>query len=307
MKGHILNILKAKKEIISGQKISSELGVSRVTVWKHIQKLRELGYHITTTSKGYQLANSPDALFPWEFPDRESDIHYFHEATSTMDIARDFAREGCPDFTVVIAEMQKKGRGRLKRTWFSSEGGLWFTIVRRPAIPPILSFRVNFCASLALVRTIRRLFGVNAQVKWPNDILIDDKKLTGMLSEMEAESDKVSYVNIGIGINVNNDPTPYEPNAVSLKKVLNRDVSRKNLLSEFLDEFENRTDGADFGNVIYEWKKHTMTIGRHVKIVTINDVSEGLATDVDEDGALILKLKDGSAKRVIYGDCFHQV
>lgn len=306
MKGQILNILRREKGVVSGETLSSELGITRVSVWKHIRKLRELGYDITAWAKGYQLTDTGDALFPWEFPGREPEIHYFPEVASTMEIARDLARKGCPEFTVVIADKQKAGRGRLQRRWLSSEGGLYFTVVLRPEIPPGLSFRMNFSASLVLVRTLRRRFDIDARVKWPNDILVNEKKLAGMLSEMEAESDRVSYLSIGIGINVNNDPSGDEPNAVSLKEVLNREITRKEILSEFLDEFEDRVKRGDSDDLISEWKKYTVTLGRHVRIVTIRETTKGLATDVDETGALILKLEDGSVKRVIYGDCFHQ-
>ncbi|RLC01273.1 MAG: biotin--[acetyl-CoA-carboxylase] ligase [Deltaproteobacteria bacterium] len=304
MKAQILDTLKAEEGIVSGEKLSAELGVSRVSVWKHISRLRELGYKIAASPRGYQLTDSGDALFPWEFPDRESKIHYFPQVASTMDIARNLARKGCPDFTVVIAGQQEKGRGRLQRKWLSSEGGLYFTLVLRPEIPPVLSFRINFSASLTLARTLQRMFDINALVKWPNDILVDGKKITGMLSEMEAESERVSFINIGLGINVNNDPTSREPMAASLKKILGRDVSRKALLSEFLNEFEARMNSGNFDNIISEWKEYTMTLGRRVKVVTTNDVSEGIATDVDENGALMLELENGSVKKVIYGDCF---
>ncbi len=306
MKGRILSILQEKKGVVSGERLSSKLGVSRVSIWKHINKLQELGYDIIATSNGYELVGSPDALFPWEFPEREAKIQYFSEVTSTMDIARDLARKGSPDFTVVIAGCQTKGRGRLKRAWHSSIGGLYFTIILRPQISPVLSPRMNFAASLALVRAFRKLYGFDAMVKWPNDILADGKKVSGMLSELEAEGDMVTFINIGLGINVNNDPEKKEPDATSIKKITGKQVSRKMLLAEFLNEFESIVHVNTLENVISMWKKCTTTIGRQVKIVTIREVSEGLATDVDENGTLILKLADGSIKKIIYGDCFHQ-
>jgi BirA family biotin operon repressor/biotin-[acetyl-CoA-carboxylase] ligase len=222
-----------------------------------------------------------------------------------MDIAGDLARSGSPHFTVVIAGRQIKGRGRLKRTWLSSEGGLYFTIILRPQISPILSSRVTFAASMILTRTLREMFKIDAMVKWPNDILVNGKKISGLLSEMEAETDMITFINIGLGINVNNDPTVSEPTATSLKKILGREVPRKQLLSEFLDKFENRLNNLTLDNVISEWKRYSATVSRHVRIVTTNDVSEGLAMDVDENGTLILKLSDGSIKKIIYGDCFH--
>ncbi len=305
MKGQILKIFKRKKGIVSGEALSSELGISRVSIWKHIRKLQGFGYNIIATTTGYRLIGSIDALFPWEFPDRESKIHFFPKVTSTMDIAGELARKGCPHFTVVIAGCQKKGRGRLKRIWHSSEGGLYFTIVLRPQIPPVLSLRLNFAASLVLAQLLRQMFCINAMVKWPNDILVNGGKISGMLSEIEAEADMVSFINIGLGINVNNNPTPKEPTATSLRSILGKKISRKQLLSKFLDEFETCINNTVFDDIIPEWKKYTTTLNRRVKVVTSHDTSEGLAIDVDENGALILKLADGSIKKVVYGDCFH--
>ena len=306
MKGKILKILKAEQGVVSGEAISSELGISRVSVWKHLQKLQEFGYNIDASPMGYRLISSPDVLFPWEFPDREKKIHFFPEVTSTMDIARDFARKGCPHFTVVVAGCQNRGRGRLKRTWLSSQGGLYFTTILRPQISPVLSLRVNFAASLILAQTLNNMFDINARVKWPNDILVDGRKISGILSEIEAEADIVSFINVGIGININNDPTDSEPKAVSLKQLSGSEISRKRLLSDFLDNFENCINSKALDNIIQEWKKYTVTLNRYVKIVTHHEVLEGIAVDLDENGALTLELDDGSTKKVLYGDCFHK-
>lgn len=306
MKGRILKILRAEKAVVSGEVLSTKLGVSRVSIWKHVQKLKELGYPLISTPKGYCLTGDSDVLFPWEFEHRESKIHYFDKVSSTMDVAGNLAREGCTDFTVVIAGEQTKGRGRLKRSWLSASGGLYFTMVLRPHIPPFLSTRVNFAASVILAQTLRRLFAIQAMVKWPNDILVDDKKIAGMLSEMEAEADRVAFINIGLGINVNNAPPPVEPPASSLKQILGRTISRRSLLSAYLDEFENYMNQGNLNDVVSLWKQYTVTLNRHVRIVTTQKVFEGLAVDVDENGALLLKLADGSVQTIIYGDCFHQ-
>lgn len=306
MKGQILSILRRETGVVSGEVLSIHLGISRVSVWKHIKKLQEVGYDIKATPKGYRLVRVPDVLYPWEFGDKEPKIHYFDEVDSTMDIARDLARNQCPHFTVVIAGRQKKGRGRLKRTWLSSEGGLYFTVVVRPKIPPMLSSRINFAASMILAKTLRSLFKIHAMVKWPNDILVAERKISGLLSEMEAEMDRVNFINIGLGVNVNNDPTPYEPMATSLKKILGREVSRKDLLKAFLEDFEHTLNDSDLENVISDWKRYAGTLNRHVRIVTTHEAWEGIAVDVDENGALVLKLSDGSLKRIIYGDCFHE-
>ncbi|MGD9066739.1 MAG: biotin--[acetyl-CoA-carboxylase] ligase, partial [Desulfobacterales bacterium] len=201
---------------------------------------------------------------------------------------------------------QTKGRGRLKRQWRSDDGGLYFTMVLRPDLPVLLSSRVNFLASLTLAHVLRELFQINAAVKWPNDILVDGYKIAGMLSELEAETDRILFINIGMGINVNNDPSVAEPGASSLKKIVGREISKKTLLDRFLTEFKPRLQQAKFENVISEWKKYSVTLNRRVKIVTNKEVSEGRAVDVEPDGALVLELADGSHKKIVYGDCFHQ-
>ena len=305
-KGQLLNVLRTQQGIISGEQLSTALGVSRVSVWKHVHKLQELGYHIMSTSNGYRLIDSPDIPFPWEFADCDFNILYYPELSSTMDIAKDLARKNCADFTVVVAGRQTRGRGRLKRQWLSDDGGLYFTMVLRPDIPVLLSPRVNFLASLTLARVLRKLFQIDAAVKWPNDILLDGYKVSGMLSELEAESDRILFINIGMGINVNNDPSGVEPVATSLKKITGRKISKKLLLAQFLAEFEAGLKNVEFENVISEWKKYTVTLNRRVKIITHREESEGLAVDVAEDGGLILALDDGTHKKIVYGDCFHQ-
>ena len=304
MKAEILSILRSRDEVVSGEKLSAALGISRVSVWKHVHKLQDLGYQILSNSGGYRLSSSPDILFPWEYQDKAANILYYPEVTSTMDIAQNLARKNCPDLTVVIAGRQTKGRGRLRRRWLSDDGGLYFTMVLRPPIPLQLSFRVNFLASLTMARVIREMLRIDAMVKWPNDILVNDLKISGMLSELEAEADRIFYISIGMGINVNNDPSGAEPGASSLKMLTGREVSRKDLLARFLAEFSDRMNNPDFEEVISEWKKYTITLGRQVRIVTQREVSEGLAVDLDDNGALVLELANGEQKKIIYGDCF---
>lgn len=159
---------------------------------------------------------------------------------------------------------------------------------------------------MTLARALREMFDIDARVKWPNDILVNDYKIAGMLLEIEAEADRVHFLNIGIGININNDPSRSEPRASSLKKILGRQISRNNLLTRFLDDFESQMQQADLDDVVSEWKKYTVTLNRRVRIVTTQETSEGIAVDLDDNGALILKMEDGSLKKILYGDCFHQ-
>ncbi|MFH1102806.1 MAG: biotin--[acetyl-CoA-carboxylase] ligase [Pseudomonadota bacterium] len=306
MKGRILEILKEADNTVSGETIGSRLGISRVSVFKHIQKLREYGYDIPSAPAGYRLLNEPDILFHWGFPGRETRIHYFRELGSTMDTARDLARNGCPGFTVVIAETQTRGRGRLKRIWHSDDGGLYFTMVIRPQIPLALCWQINFAASLTLVKILSTEYGIEARLKWPNDVLFKGKKIAGMLSEVEAEADALTYINVGLGVNVNNDVSPVEETAVSIKAILGKAVPRQRLLSAYLDAFEKRLDEGRLHETIPEWKRFSATLHRPVRIQTLQETVKGIAEDVDEDGALILRLKNGSKRRILYGDCFHR-
>ncbi|MBF0412181.1 MAG: biotin--[acetyl-CoA-carboxylase] ligase [Desulfamplus sp.] len=264
---------------------------------------------------------------------RDADIYCFETLTSTMDKARKLARNNAPHLSVVVAKEQTKGRGRLNRTWVSERGGLWFTIILRPKLPPPLAFQVNFAASLSLAKTLKQKYELDVSVKWPNDILFKDKKLAGLLSELETDEDAISFVNIGIGINVNNNPDKDQPNAVSIKNILSKDsgeeISQMDLLYSFLDYFENQLMDISIeeslspqpilqsidntqqiqiksARLIEQWKKMTSTIGRQVRIETFDGIYEGVAVDIDESGALIINDENGIEKRVIYGDCFYQ-
>lgn len=304
MKAKIIKKLTPAKYPISVKQLIEDLDISEMSFRKNIQELQEVGYTFMENSEGYMLTNTPDVLFPWEFEKRESKIHYFNEINSTMDVSREMAKNHSPHLTVVIAERQSKGRGRLKRTWFSDKGGLYFTIILRPDMPISKAHIVNFAASLSLAKILQDHFSLNSKVKWPNDIFVEDKKLSGLLSEIETDEDKISFINIGIGINVNNDPTKDEPNATSLKRLLGKNVFRKIILSLFLDEFETTLNHLDANSIMSQWKSYTMTIGKEVRVITTRDTIEGTALDVDENGALIVKQKDGTIKTIIYGDCF---
>ncbi len=306
MKSRILENLRKNEGPVSGQALSEQLGISRVSIWKHIQQLQAFGYDIISSAKGYRLKSSPDVPYPWEFTGRESKIIYHEQLSSTMEVAKQLARKGCADFTTVIAGRQTSGRGRLNRQWFSDEGGLYFTMVLRPDLPPVFSFRVGFLASLTLARLLNQIFKIEVRVKWPNDLLVNERKICGMLSELEAEADRVAFINMGIGLNVNNDPSPIEPTATSLKMILGHNVSKKEILFRYLDLFETQMQSAAYDDVIEQWKQYTVTLNRHVRVVTTRDVFTGKAIDVDETGALVLKCSDGSLKTIHYGDCFHQ-
>jgi BirA family biotin operon repressor/biotin-[acetyl-CoA-carboxylase] ligase len=305
MNGQILEALRECGGYLSGEMLSRRLGVSRVSVWKHIRSLRKDGYVVQSSPSGYMLISSPDLLLPYEFPDLEEKIHYFPKIDSTMDAARQLAKKGVPEGTIVIGETQTLGRGRLTREWVSQQGGIYFTFVLRPRISPAYAPRINLLAAIAVAATIRKLFGLEAELKWPNDVLISGKKVCGILAEIDAEIDAVSFVNVGIGINANNSVAGFEKTATSLKEVLGREISRKEFLRALIGEIEQRRPLLTKADLLNEWKDLSATLNREVTVVSLGEEVTGQAVDIDATAALILKTADGSLRTVLAGDCVH--
>jgi len=304
LRARLLCLLRQAQTPLSGDALGKTLGVSRVAVWKQIKFLEERGYRFEITTRGYRHLASPDRLFPFEFPGREGSIHYLADTPSTMAVARRLAREGSPPFTLVTAESQSEGRGRLRRPWRSAPGGIYGTLVLRPPISLDECGRVNFAVAVSLCETIAEQFGLPAKVKWPNDILIEGHKVAGLLLEMEVSGDMVAFVNVGMGINVNNDPTAEEPQAISLRLLLGKTVPRREMLTALLDRIEARTQPHRLAHIINEWRALSVTLGRSVRVVTGSETVAGTALDVDEYGALLLSMTDGTVRRVLHGDCF---
>lgn len=305
MNALLLKILRKTSVPLPMETMATALETSPQTLTRLLSDLSEKGYLFKESKDGIQLIQSPDIPFPWEFPSRELTIHYYQEIDSTMTVARRLAHSNAPDFTVVVAETQTKGRGRLERQWSSSMGGLYFTMILRPRMESSDSFLINFLASLVLSQVLNDLFQINAMVKWPNDILVDEKKVAGMISEMGATGNHIDYVNLGIGVNVNNDPQLAFPNAASIRNILGKPVSRVILLSTFIEALDLKMKQEPLDpRIIAQWKKNSMTLGREVTIATMHECFSGKAVDVDNQGALLLKTPDGDVKRIIYGDCF---
>jgi len=305
MKGKILKTLRESGDYVSGEVLAQELGISRVSVWKHIRDLKQGGYILEASPKGYSLVSSPDLLLPCEFPNWEQKVHYFREIGSTMDVARELANHGAEEGTIVIAESQSRGRGRLSREWLSPEGGIYFTVILRPKISPVYAPRINLMASVAVAKTIRKLLGLKAELKWPNDVLIEGRKVCGILAEMEAETDVIDFVDLGIGINANSSISRFEERVSSLKDVLGKEISRKEFFSLVLEEIAKQQALLTKGDLLEEWKKLSATLNKNVKIVAPSEEVIGQAVDIDTSGALIIKGKDGSLRTAVAGDCIH--
>jgi len=222
-----------------------------------------------------------------------------------MDIARELARKGVREGTLVIAERQITGRGRLSRAWQSPLGGIYFTIVLRPRISPLYAPRINLMASVAVANTIRKLFGLNAGLKWPNDVLINGKKVCGILAEMDAETDTVNFVNVGIGINANSPISQLEHTATSLKEELGREISRKEFLRSLVREINEQYALLTGTELLEEWKNLSVTLSKWVRVISLGETMEGQAIDIDASGALLIKDKDGLVRAALAGDCIH--
>ncbi|MCK5108708.1 MAG: biotin--[acetyl-CoA-carboxylase] ligase [Methanosarcinales archaeon] len=314
----ILEILKEKHdEFVSGEYLSQKLDISRTMVWKHVESMREGGYLIeSVTSKGYRLREIPDLLLPAEVKQDlktnfiGKEIHYFDEIKSTSAKAKELATDN-PDGTVIIAERQIEGRGRMGKGWYSPPGGIWFSMILKPKIPPDQVHKLTLVAGVAVAEVLSEL-GLKAEVKWPNDILINEKKVCGILTEMEAELDVVNYVIVGIGIDANIDLDMLPPitmmQTTSLREELGGDVDRIALVRGILERFERHYTAfleGDLHIILKRWRNYSSTIGRRVKIVAGFRTIKGEAVGIDHDGALIVELDDGTVEKEIAGTCYH--
>lgn len=318
LKFNVLRALAENKGFLSGEELAKSLGVSRTAVWKSVEALKKMGYQIDAVPKrGYTLLKSPELLLPYEIRLKlktkilGKEIVYFKRVSSTNDVAKDLASKGAPEGLLVLAEEQTKGRGRMGRSWFSPLGGLWFTLLLRPTISPEKVPLLALMLGVGVARGLSTL-GLKCRLKWPNDVLINGKKVCGILTELDAEMDRVNYVIAGIGINVNNEvkdfPSEFKPSATTVKEELGREVYRVVLLTEILKELESMYNAFLRGNrelVLNEWRRLSSTLGRRVKVVSRDRIVEGEALDVSKDGALIIRLKNGSLEEILSGDCLH--
>ncbi|HNR43835.1 MAG TPA: biotin--[acetyl-CoA-carboxylase] ligase [Methanofastidiosum sp.] len=306
MKSKILEILEEKGDYVSGEEISKEIGISRAAVWKHIKKLRELGYEIESkTNEGYKLIKSPEKQIKFEL-ERLLDtkiigkkILFFEEVDSTNNKAKQIALEE-NEGTVVISEMQTSGRGRRGRGWYSPKGGIYVSFLLKPNVSPEKASQLTLVSSLALVETLNAMNNnLNAKIKWPNDVLISGKKISGILTELSSDMEKINYIVVGIGVNLNTEKEILPENGTSLKIEMKEEVSNKLFLKSFLEHYDSIYQeylNGDIDQIIERWKNNSDTLGKKVKIIGINETYEGLAKDIDENGALILKTKEKEIK-----------
>jgi BirA family biotin operon repressor/biotin-[acetyl-CoA-carboxylase] ligase len=237
-------------------------------------------------------------------------ILFSREADSTNKWANELATYGADEGTVVIAETQTKGRGRLDREWISPTGGLWFSLILRPNLSPTEAVKLTLVAGLAVAKVLLEMFDLRAETKWPNDVLVNGRKICGVLAEMNTTGETVNFVVVGVGVNVNFDvetvfPEQLKKVATSLEKEVGRKVKLEKLFRALLERLESLYElfiKEGFNPILEEWKNYAGFLGCQVEVLSSTGKMSGLALDVDDEGGLVLRLEDGTVKRVFVGD-----
>jgi BirA family biotin operon repressor/biotin-[acetyl-CoA-carboxylase] ligase len=310
-KEEILNLLRENGGFVSGEELSERFKVSRTAVWKAINALRDEGYTVqSATNRGYKLAASPDAIKRQEIESGlktnilARNIYCYDSIDSTNDEAKRQAMSGAPNGSLFIAEQQSGGKGRLGRTFLSPPGtGLWFSVLLRSELIPQHITNITLQAGLAVCKAIRELTCCPAMIKWPNDVVIGSKKVCGILTEMAAEIDRVNYIVVGIGINVNIPSFPEElsAKATSLLLETGENIPRIRLLQEVLSQFEKLlTNHSD--DFLGEYKTLCVSLNRKVGFSRNNTPLTGTAADISPEGELLVRMKDGSIVPVSSGE-----
>lgn len=315
--------LEQPGQFLSGEEISKRLSISRTAVWKQINKLRNAGYEFEALPRlGYRLTEKPDPLDPAVISAAEAgspradnrtfgkQIEMLSSTASTQEDARRLAEEGAPEGTLVVAEEQTGGRGRMGKKFFSPFGkGIWMSIILRPTQPLHLTQQLTLLAGVAVRRAILKTTGVDAGIKWPNDLLIDGRKVCGILLESATEDDVVRYCIAGIGISVNlkeeDYPDELKSIATSLRMVSGRNVNRNELIISILNEMESLYrlyNEQGFEPIASLWEASSVTMNREVSVHSQRGILTGTAVGLHPSGALLVRNDDGELVPVFSGD-----
>jgi BirA family biotin operon repressor/biotin-[acetyl-CoA-carboxylase] ligase len=308
-------LAEAGDEFVSGEAISDKLGLTRAAVWKHVEALRALGYRIEAVpARGYRLAGIPDRLTALELRpllnthDVGQVLHCHDELGSTSDLAKELAEEGAAHGEVVVAETQTAGRGRRGRVWASPpRRNVYLSVVLRPELPPARAPELTLVASVAVCDALRQA-GVDAGIKWPNDLLASGRKIAGILTELAAEPDRVQWVVVGVGVNVNarreDFPEALREEATSILLERGQPAPRALFAAACLtslEEWIDRHEEGGFGPIRDAWRERNVTLGREVVVRTDGREVAGVAEDLDEAGALLVRTRAG-IERIVAGD-----
>ena len=311
-------LTEATGEYVSSRTICELLQTSRTAVWKHIHALQKLGYQVEAVpNKGYRLFDSTDFVTPHEIKhyiggeNFAKNIAYQDSIDSTNRAARQLAEQGAPEGTLVIADEQTQGRGRFQRKWYSpANSGIWMSLIIRPNLSIAEAPRLTILSAVAVAKTLTKLSMRQASIKWPNDVLIDGKKICGILTEVSAEGNQINYVIVGIGINVNVSPaalpTTIQSSVCSLQEFVNEPMKRAyvaaKVLTAFEDYYNNFMGTGDFADILGYFKRHSVTLGHTVEIASASSHIIGMAEDIDENGALVVRMSDHQMKKLYSGD-----
>lgn len=318
MKNKIIEFLKNNQDkYVSGEEISNILGVTRAAVWKHIKSLKDMGYNIESApKKGYKLVMSPDILtyneikeyLKTEFVGR--DIYYFDELDSTNSYAKSIAEQLEGEGQVVITEKQVNGRGRLGRQWVSQNNkGIWMSIILKPKIDIYDVSKITQVAAASVNKAINDL-DVNSLIKWPNDIIIDNKKVCGILTEMNSEINIINYIVVGIGINVNHNKSDFSEEikdvATSVKIHNNcNNVKRNELVARILNYFEdyyNEFVSGNFNVSLNICKENSYVLNKYINIIKNDKITVAKAIDINDNGELVVEYNDGNIGTILSGE-----
>lgn len=302
MKAEILTILKDTDGYVSGQELCERFGVSRTAVWKAMNQLKKEGYEIESVqNKGYHLVKTPDILSKNELVSIRktkwvgTEICYFDVTDSTNTQAKSMGEGDAPNGTLVVAGKQESGRGRRGRSFESPAGtGIFMTLLLRPEIEPQNASMLTLVSALAVAKGIEHMVDLPVQIKWPNDIVINGKKVCGILTEMSAQMDYVNYIVIGIGINVGNEEFPEEIKDVATSiylesgKHVNRAMLIEKIWEEFEDYYELYEKTQDLSSLVKEYDSYLVNRGQKVRVLDPKEPYEGKAMGITDRGELIV-------------------
>lgn len=310
-------LFEAQGEPISGQEFADEFGLSRTAIWKYIKEFEEEGYVISSIrKKGYVLVSSPDRVNAaniqkyLQTTTYGRNIEYYESCGSTQNLAHDGAQAGAPDGTLIISEEQTAGKGRLSRPWNSAaQKGIWMSLIVRPSLMPQQAPQMTLVAAVAIVRAIENIAGIEATIKWPNDIMLNSRKITGILTELQSEPDRVKAIILGIGMNVNQDeedfPLELKEIATSLKIACGRHIDRAKLIAEilgFIELYTKMYEKHGFGPIKLLWEGYSNISGKRIRAVMLNETVEGTALGISEEGLLELQLDNGEVRGIYSAD-----
>lgn len=316
MRTKILSMLRQSEGYVSGQQMCDALHISRTAVWKNINQLKEEGYKIEAQNKlGYKLTECPDILSRHELESRLSEgvmgrkVVYYEETDSTNIAARQLDEHDGLHGTLVVAERQTAGKGRRGHSWESPQGqGIWMSLVLRPDILPVKASMLTLVMALAVAQGIEKVTGIQTQIKWPNDIVAEGKKLCGILTEMSTEMEYIQRVVIGVGINVNIKEFPEEiaATASSLYLLTGKTWGRAVLIQEVMKSFEKWynvfMESQDLSGLVQEYEERLVNRGNQVKIIREEADYTGVAKGITPLGELIVERADGSLEYVLSGE-----